>query len=169
MASVAASARLKVDVAASLGLREREWVREGTHSVVPACFVLLWFSFHTEMEYLDINLTEDSSLLLHAIRSLIHWRIFRKNRTLLWFLKQNKKSLKQENSRLFMNSILWNKIKRVENQTKTQVWEDSGLCPETWTKTAVQEFHLRTALTPAVLVYGVYKYFFETALQIFAD
>jgi len=32
---------------------------------------------------------------------------------------------------------------RVENQTKTQVWEDfSRLCPETPTKNADQEFHL---------------------------
>jgi hypothetical protein len=31
----------------------------------------------------------------------------------------------------------------VENQTNTQVWEDSSLCPEASTKTAVQEFHLR--------------------------
>ncbi len=31
---------------------------------------------------------------------------------------------------------------RVENQTKTRVWEDSSLCPETSTKNAVQEFHL---------------------------
>ncbi len=29
---------------------------------------------------------------------------------------------------------------RVENQTKTWVWEDSSLCPETSTKNAVQEF-----------------------------
>ncbi len=34
---------------------------------------------------------------------------------------------------------------RVENQTKTQVWEeDSSLCPETLAKNADQEFHLRT-------------------------
>jgi hypothetical protein len=33
---------------------------------------------------------------------------------------------------------------RVENQTKTRVWEESSLCPETSTKSAVQEFHLRT-------------------------
>ncbi len=32
---------------------------------------------------------------------------------------------------------------RVENQTKTRVWELSGLCPETSTKkNVVQEFHL---------------------------
>ncbi len=42
-----------------------------------------------------------------------------------------------------MNNILWNGKMRVENQTKTLVWEDSSLCPETLTKNAVQEFHLR--------------------------
>ncbi len=52
------------------------------------------------------------------------------------------KSAKQENSSLFMNSILLNRKTRVENQTKTRVREDSSLCPETSTKTAVQEFHL---------------------------
>ncbi len=41
-----------------------------------------------------------------------------------------------------MNSILYNGERRVENQTKTRVWEVSSLCPETSTKNAVQEFHL---------------------------
>jgi hypothetical protein len=31
---------------------------------------------------------------------------------------------------------------KIENQTKTQVWEDSSLCPEISTKNAVQDFHL---------------------------
>jgi hypothetical protein len=31
---------------------------------------------------------------------------------------------------------------RVENQTKTEIWEDLILCPETSTKNAVQEFYL---------------------------
>ncbi len=35
---------------------------------------------------------------------------------------------------------------RVENQTNTRVWEDSSLCPETFPKNAVQEFHLWTHL-----------------------
>ncbi len=30
---------------------------------------------------------------------------------------------------------------RVENQTKTRVWENSSLCPEISTKNAVQAFH----------------------------
>jgi hypothetical protein len=49
--------------------------------------------------------------------------------------------VKQENSSLFMNSIL-NRKMRVENRTKIWVWQDSSLCPETSTKNAVQEFHL---------------------------
>jgi hypothetical protein len=32
----------------------------------------------------------------------------------------------------------------LEYQAKTWVWEDSSLCPETSTKNAVQEFHLKT-------------------------
>ncbi len=32
---------------------------------------------------------------------------------------------------------------RVVNQIKTRAWEDSSLCPETSTKNAIQEFHLR--------------------------
>jgi hypothetical protein len=43
-----------------------------------------------------------------------------------------------------MNSILQNGKMKVENQTNTQVLEDSSFCPETSTKNAVQEFHLRT-------------------------
>ncbi len=32
----------------------------------------------TEMEFLDINLTKDSSLLLHAIHSPSNWRVLKK-------------------------------------------------------------------------------------------
>jgi hypothetical protein len=35
--------------------------------------------------------------------------------------------------------ILQNRKIRVENQTKTRVWEDLSLCPETLTKNAVRE------------------------------
>ncbi len=45
-----------------------------------------------------------------------------------------------------MNSILYNGKMRVENQTKTKVWEDSSLCPEISTKNAFQEFRLRFLL-----------------------
>ncbi len=56
-----------------------------------------------------------------------------------------KKSAKQENSGLFMNSILCRTENRGENKTKTGVREDPILCPENSTKNAVQEFHLRIA------------------------
>jgi hypothetical protein len=36
---------------------------------------------------------------------------------------------------------------RVENSTKTRVWEDSSSYPETSTKNAVQEFHLSVVIT----------------------
>ena len=57
-------------------------------------------------------------------------------------LKIRTKFAKQENSSLFMISILWNIKIWIENQAKTRVWEDSSLCPEISTKNAVQEFHL---------------------------
>ncbi len=58
------------------------------------------------------------------------------------FQKSLQKSVEQENSGLIMKSILLNGKMRVENQTKTLVWEDSILCPENSTKNDVQEFHL---------------------------
>jgi hypothetical protein len=42
---------------------------------------------HTEMEFLDINLTKDSSLLLHAIHSPFYWRILKKTILLSGFKK----------------------------------------------------------------------------------
>ncbi len=100
-------------------------------------------------------------LLLHAKHSpfYMYWRIYRKPNSSLVLKVITKKSAKQENLSLFMNIILWNGKMRVENQTKTRVWEDSSLCPETLTKNVVQEFHLWTRiLTDSVgnfsLVYG---------------
>ncbi len=59
------------------------------------------------MEFLDINLTKDSSLLLHAVHSLF---------------TDFKKTSKQENSSLFMNALCREEKMRVENQTKIRVW-----------------------------------------------
>ncbi len=53
------------------------------------------------MEFLDISLTKDLSLLLHAIHSLF----FKENHFFSDFKNLNKKSVKQENSSLFMNNI----------------------------------------------------------------
>ncbi len=93
------------------------------------------------MEFLDIILTKDSSLLLHAIHNPLYWRILKKTILLSGLQTLTKRSAKKKNSSLFMNSILWNVKMRVENQTKTPVWEASSLCPETSTKYVVQEFH----------------------------
>ncbi len=78
-----------------------------------------------EMKFLDINLTKDSSLLIHAIHSPFF-----------------KKSAKQESTSLFMTEFCRTETLRLENRAKTWVWEDSSLCPETSTKNAVQEFRL---------------------------
>ncbi len=63
---------------------------------------------YPEMEFLEINLTKDSSLLLHAIHSLFHWRIFKKMYSSLVLKILTKKSTKKEISSQFMNSILYN-------------------------------------------------------------
>jgi hypothetical protein len=59
-----------------------------------------------EMEFLDINLTKDSSLLLHAIHSLSTGGFLKKPETTLVLTIHTKKTAKQENSSLFVNSIL---------------------------------------------------------------
>ncbi len=101
-----------------------------------------WLFLHkqgvsSEMEFLDINLTKDSRLLKsfgHAIHSPFYWRILKKSILFSGLKNPHKNSAKPENSRLCMNSILQNGKMRVENQTKTQIWEDSSLCSETSTK-----------------------------------
>ncbi len=60
-----------------------------------------------EMEFLDINLTKDSSLLLHAIFTVYSTGGFYRKPYSTEVLKLHTiKSAKQENSSLFMNSIL---------------------------------------------------------------
>jgi hypothetical protein len=58
-----------------------------------------------ELEILDINLTKESSPLLHAIHSTFYWWILKKTILFSDFINPSKKSAKQENSSLFMNSI----------------------------------------------------------------
>jgi hypothetical protein len=67
------------------------------------------------MEFLDINLAKDSSLLLRAIHNPFYWRIFKK----IILFSGLKKSANKENLSLFMKSILENEKIRVENQTKS--------------------------------------------------
>ncbi len=58
------------------------------------------------MEFLDINVTKDSRLLLYAIHSPFYLRILQETIFYSGFKNPYKKSAKQENSSLFMNSIL---------------------------------------------------------------
>ncbi len=90
------------------------------------------------MEFLDINLTRDSNLLLYAIQSPFYWRILKKtigysSRLLIILTKKIPETRKLE-------SFL---------ETKTRVQEDSSLCPETSTKNTVQEFYPWCRSTPA--------------------
>ncbi len=80
------------------------------------------------MESLDIILTKDSCLLLHAIHGPFYWRILNKPILFSGFKKRYKKYNIHENSSLFINS-LYGKM-RSENQTKTRIYEDPSLCPE---------------------------------------
>jgi hypothetical protein len=74
------------------------------------------------MEFLASSLTNDSSLFLRAIHSPFFWRILKKKTYSSLVLKiLAKKSAKQENSSLFMNSTLQNRKMMAENQTKTRV------------------------------------------------
>ncbi len=79
--------------------------------------------------------------------SFFYWGISKK----AILFKHPYQIFQQENSSLFMNSILKNGKMRVENQTKTRDWEDSSLYPETSTKNAIKEFHLRSFLLFLIL------------------
>jgi hypothetical protein len=60
-------------------------------------------SSYTEMEFLDISLTKDSSLLLHAIHSPFYWRIL-KNTILFSGFKNPYKKSQNKKTRVYMYS-----------------------------------------------------------------
>jgi hypothetical protein len=62
--------------------------------------------FFPVMEFLDISLTKDSSLLLRAIHSSFYWQILKKTILFYGFENPFKKIREQDSSILFMNSIL---------------------------------------------------------------
>jgi hypothetical protein len=64
------------------------------------------FCFHTEMEFLDINLKTDSKLWLHAIHSPFYWRFYKKTILFFGFKNPYKKLRNKKSSSLFKNSIL---------------------------------------------------------------
>ncbi len=94
------------------------------------------------MEFLDINITKDSSLSLHPILSPFYWRILRKTILYSCFNIPYKKIRETRKLESVHKEHVSNGKARVESQTKTRVREDSSLCPETSTKNGVQEFHL---------------------------
>ncbi len=64
-----------------------------------------YFPVKTEIEFLNIYLTKDSSLLLHAIHSPFYWRILMKTILFFGFKNLYKKVRETKNPSLFMNSI----------------------------------------------------------------
>ncbi len=96
------------------------------------------------MEFLDINLTKELNLLLHAIHRPFYWRIFKKTVFFSGFKNHYKKicETRKLESIHEWHIVEWKNEGR--NQTKTRVRKGSSLCPETLTKNGVQEHHLRT-------------------------
>ncbi len=82
--------------------------------------VAAWRQCNPEMEFLDINLTKVSSLLIHAIHSLSTSGFLKRIRLYSGFKNTYKKSAKQENLSLFTNSILYKGKMGVENQKKLE-------------------------------------------------
>jgi hypothetical protein len=90
------------------------------------------------MKLLDIKLTNDSSLLLRAIRNPFYWRILQKT-----ILYSGFKNLHKEICEIRkLESIHEKQCVKRKNECR-KLDKGSSLWPETSTKYAVQEFHLR--------------------------
>jgi hypothetical protein len=89
------------------------------------------------MKFLDIRLTKDSSLLIHAIKSAFYWRVLRK--TILY--SGFKKSIKQIRETKRLRSVNEKHFVEWKNEGRKPN-KDSSLCTETSTKYYVHEFHL---------------------------
>jgi hypothetical protein len=103
------------------------------------------------MEFLVINLTNDSSLLLHAIHSPFYRLILQKNYTFFGFKNPYKKICETRK----LESILEKPFLERENEGRKP---DNNLSLrllefmlETSTKNAVQKFHLREGLCGSCL------------------
>jgi hypothetical protein len=79
------------------------------------------------MEFLGINMTKDSILLLYANHSPFYWRILKKIIVYSGFKNTYKKSAKQEHSSLFINSVLKKEKMGVKNSCLRRL---ELLCPE---------------------------------------
>ncbi len=71
-----------------------------------------------EMQFLDITLTKDSSLLLYDVHSPFYWRIFKKI-VLFSGFKNSYKKIRETRELYFLERKIW----LVENQTKTWIWD----------------------------------------------
>ncbi len=107
------------------------------------------------MKFLDVNLTKDWSLLLHAFHSPLFLRILKKPILLSGFnnpykTPQNKKT-RVYSRKSFCRTEKWGQKTRQELKS-----EKASLCPEASTKNAVQEFYLwiseRTVYNPSIYI-----------------
>ncbi len=83
---------------------------------------------------------KDSSLLLHAIHNISTGGYLKRKPDFNLVLQIYIKKISETRKLGSINEYYL--VMRVENQTKTRVWEDSSLCLETSSKNVVQEFHL---------------------------
>ncbi len=104
-----------------------------TTTAKKCCLLYLFFLLHDnivdlpEIEFLDIKYNKRLEFFAPCYSQSSLLADFKENHTLLWFTKPFKKSAKQENQSLFMNSL-----RRIM------------FMPKTSTKNAVQEFYLST-------------------------
>ncbi len=96
-----------------------------------------------EIDFLDINLPKRlesfcSVLFKVPFTGGFEWKPYSS-----LVLKILTKNLRNKKTRVY-SWIAFVEQMRVENQTKTRVWEGSSLWPETSTKYAIQELHLCT-------------------------
>jgi hypothetical protein len=72
------------------------------------------------MEFLDIDLTKDSSLFLHGIHSLFYWRILKKTRLFFGFKNPEKnRQIRKLKSTLEKGFV--ERKNEGKNQTETRV------------------------------------------------
>ncbi len=103
----------------------------------------------------------EPSLLLYAIHSPFYWWILKKTKHYSGFNNLYQKIRETRKLESIHECYFIERQKRVENQTKTWVWEDLSLWPGILTKNAVQEFHLYSV----VLCAGRQKFFFSLRLS----
>ncbi len=82
---------------------------------------LAYLSPYSEMEFVDINFTKDSSLLLHAIHRLSTGRILKKPDSTLVLKIHTKNPQNKKNWVCLWIASCWKGKKRVENQSRSRI------------------------------------------------